>query len=49
VQSVIRAVRAYIEEPGQEDWEELAGRLMFALNTGVDATRRETPFYLMHG
>jgi hypothetical protein len=49
VQTVIRTVKAYVEEPGQEDWEELVGRLMFALNTSVDATRRETPFFLMHG
>jgi hypothetical protein len=36
-------------EAGQEDWEDLAGRLTFALNTSRDATRRETPFFLIHG
>jgi hypothetical protein len=49
VQTVIRAIRSYVEEPGQEDWEDLAGRLTFALNTSRDATRRETPFFLLHG
>ncbi|KAJ0390947.1 hypothetical protein P43SY_011274 [Pythium insidiosum] len=49
VQTVIRSVRAYVEEPGQSDWEDIVGRLMFALNTSYDATRKETPFYLVHG
>ncbi|KAJ0392119.1 hypothetical protein ATCC90586_012208 [Pythium insidiosum] len=48
-QTVIRSVRAYVEEPGQSDWEDIVGRLMFALNTSYDATRKETPFYLVHG
>ena len=49
VQTVMRTVKAYVEEPGQKDWEDLAGRLTFALNTAVDTTRKETPFFLMHG
>ncbi|KAJ0392354.1 hypothetical protein P43SY_008719 [Pythium insidiosum] len=49
VQSVVRTVKAYVSEPAQEDWEDLASRLVFALNTSLDATRRETPFFLMHG
>ncbi|KAJ0390601.1 hypothetical protein P43SY_011220 [Pythium insidiosum] len=48
VQTVIRSVRAYVEEPGQSDWEDIVGRLMFALNTSFDATRKEAPFYLVH-
>jgi hypothetical protein len=43
VQIAIRAIRSYVEEPGQEDWEDLAGRLTFALNTSRDATRRFRP------
>ncbi|KAJ0402168.1 hypothetical protein P43SY_005253 [Pythium insidiosum] len=49
VQSVVGAIKSYISEPAQEDWEDLAGRLVFALNTSLDATRRETPFSLVHG
>ncbi|KAJ0408794.1 hypothetical protein P43SY_000690 [Pythium insidiosum] len=33
----------------QDDWEDAVMRLLFAINTSVDATRRETPFFLMHG
>ncbi|KAE8967052.1 hypothetical protein PR001_g28215 [Phytophthora rubi] len=49
VQTVIRSVKAYIAEADQSDWDEHAERLMFALNTSFDATRLETPFYLVHG
>ncbi|KAJ0394449.1 hypothetical protein ATCC90586_009614 [Pythium insidiosum] len=49
VQTVIRSVRAYVEEPGQSDWESIVGRLMFTLNTSYDVTRKETTFYLIHG
>ncbi|KAJ0391495.1 hypothetical protein P43SY_010994 [Pythium insidiosum] len=49
VQTVIRSVRAFVEELGQSDYEDIVGRLMFALNTSYDATRKETPFYLAHG
>jgi hypothetical protein len=49
VQTVIRSIKRFITEPAQEDWEDLAKRLMFALNTAVDATRKETPFFLVHG
>ncbi|KAE9170264.1 hypothetical protein PF005_g27620 [Phytophthora fragariae] len=49
VQTVIRSVRAYIAEADQSDWDDHAERLMFALNTSFDATRLETPFYLVHG
>ncbi|KAE9050858.1 hypothetical protein PR001_g1969, partial [Phytophthora rubi] len=49
VQTVIRSVRAYIAEADQNDWDDHAERLMFALNTSFDATRLETPFYLVHG
>ncbi|KAE9083581.1 hypothetical protein PF006_g26662 [Phytophthora fragariae] len=49
VQTVIRSVKAYIAEADQSDWDEHAERLMFALNTSFDATRLDTPFYLVHG
>ncbi|GMF52911.1 unnamed protein product [Phytophthora fragariaefolia] len=49
VQTVIRSVRAYVAELDQSDWDEHAERLMFAPNTSFDATRLDTPFYLVHG
>ncbi|KAJ0391381.1 hypothetical protein P43SY_011260 [Pythium insidiosum] len=49
VQTVIRCARAYIESAEQDDWEDVVMRLLFAINTSVDATRRETPFFLVHG
>ncbi|OWY93015.1 LOW QUALITY PROTEIN: reverse transcriptase [Phytophthora megakarya] len=49
VQTVIRSVRAYVAEADQSDWDDHAERLMFALNTSFDATRLDTPFYLIHG
>ncbi|POM60635.1 hypothetical protein PHPALM_30476 [Phytophthora palmivora] len=41
VQTVVRSIRA--------DWDDHVEKLMFALNTSFDATRLETPFYLVHG
>ncbi|GMF41719.1 unnamed protein product [Phytophthora fragariaefolia] len=48
VQTVVRSIRAYIGEVDQSDWDDHAERLMFALNTSFDATRLDTPFYLVH-
>ncbi|POM59995.1 hypothetical protein PHPALM_31199 [Phytophthora palmivora] len=30
-------------------WDEIAEKLIFAINNSMDATRKETPFYLVHG
>ncbi|KAE9048117.1 hypothetical protein PR001_g3931 [Phytophthora rubi] len=49
VQTVIRAVRACVAEPDQSDWDDQVEKLMWALNTSFDATRLDTPFYLVHG
>ncbi|KAE8983260.1 hypothetical protein PR003_g24775 [Phytophthora rubi] len=49
VQTVIRAVRAYVAEPDQSDGDDQVEKFMWALNTSFDATRLDTPFYLMHG
>ena len=49
VQTVMRAVKTYVSDPDQRDWDDLAESLMFALNTSYDHTRRETPFFLVHG
>ncbi|OWZ15936.1 hypothetical protein PHMEG_00010336 [Phytophthora megakarya] len=42
-------VRAYVAEADQSDWDDHAERLMLALNTSFDATRLDTPIYLVHG
>lgn len=39
----------YVSDTGQQDWDDYAERLIFALNTSHDRTRNETPFYLVHG
>ncbi|OWY94128.1 reverse transcriptase [Phytophthora megakarya] len=49
VQTVVRSIRAYIEQADLSDWDDHAERLTFALNTSFDPTRLDTPFYLVHG
>ncbi|GMF29828.1 unnamed protein product [Phytophthora lilii] len=48
VQTVIRSVRAYVQTVDQSDWDEIAEKLMWALNTSYDFTRLDTPYYLVH-
>jgi ribonuclease HI len=49
VQTVIKTVKQFASDPAQRDWDEFAEKLMFALNVSFDFTRKETPFYLIHG
>ncbi|DAZ94180.1 TPA: hypothetical protein N0F65_004894 [Lagenidium giganteum] len=49
VQTVMRALKMYVADPEQRDWNVYAERLALCLNTAVDGTRKETPFYLVHG
>ncbi|QQA74025.1 hypothetical protein JAV55_21380 (plasmid) [Bacillus licheniformis] len=49
MKSVMGSVRVYAEDPLQQDWDEIAEKLVFAINTSQDTTRKETPFYLVHG
>ncbi|POM62872.1 reverse transcriptase [Phytophthora palmivora] len=49
VKTVMQSVRVYAEDPLQQDWGEIAEKLIFAINNSMDATRKETPFYLVHG
>ncbi|KAG2759506.1 hypothetical protein Pcac1_g28478 [Phytophthora cactorum] len=49
VKSVMTSVRVYAEDPLQQDWDEIAEKLVFAINTSQNTTRKETPFYLVHG
>ncbi|OWZ11844.1 hypothetical protein PHMEG_00015080 [Phytophthora megakarya] len=45
----MQSVKVYVEDPLQQDWDEIAERLVFAINNTHDMTRKETPFYLVHG
>ncbi|GMF42655.1 unnamed protein product [Phytophthora fragariaefolia] len=49
VKTVMQSVRVYAEDPLQQDWDEIVERLVFAINNSQDTTRKETPFYLVHG
>ncbi|OWZ05620.1 hypothetical protein PHMEG_00022257 [Phytophthora megakarya] len=49
VKTVMQSVKVYVEDPLQQDWDEIAERLVFAINNSHDMTRKETPFYLVHG
>ncbi|KAE8980606.1 hypothetical protein PR002_g24070 [Phytophthora rubi] len=49
VKTMIQTVRAYVEDPLQADWDDIAEKLVHAINNSRDSTRRETPFYLVHG
>ncbi|POM67281.1 Reverse transcriptase [Phytophthora palmivora] len=47
VKTVMQSVRVYAEDPLQQDWDEIAEKFIFAINNSMDATRKETPFYLV--
>ncbi|KAE9275128.1 hypothetical protein PF008_g29424 [Phytophthora fragariae] len=49
VKTVMQSVRMYAEDPLQQDWDEITEKLIFAINNSQDGTRKETPFYLVHG
>lgn len=49
VQTLTRALKMYVSDVNQQDWDEYAERLTFALNTAQDRVRGDTPFYLIHG
>ncbi|KAG6620348.1 reverse transcriptase [Phytophthora cinnamomi] len=49
VQTATRALKMYVQDLDQRDWDDYAERLTFAINTAQDRIRGETPFYLVHG
>ena len=49
VQTLTRAIKMYVTDENQKDWDEYAERLTFAINTAQDRVRGDTPFYLIHG
>ncbi|GMF49802.1 unnamed protein product [Phytophthora fragariaefolia] len=46
---MIQTVRTCVEDPLQADWDDIAEKLVHAINNSRDSTRQETPFYLVHG
>ncbi|TYZ66939.1 hypothetical protein PybrP1_003182 [[Pythium] brassicae (nom. inval.)] len=49
VQTAIQSVQSYVEHPGLGNWNEVVKKLMWLINTSLDSTRKETPFFLVHG
>ena len=49
VKIVVRAVKAYVDDEGQRDWDDKMECLMFCLNTAYDHVRHDTAFYFAHG
>ena len=49
VQALTRAIKMYVSDENQKDWDEYAERLTFAINTAQDRVRGDTPFFLIHG
>ncbi|OWZ21400.1 LOW QUALITY PROTEIN: reverse transcriptase [Phytophthora megakarya] len=44
-----RALKMYVQDLDQRDWDEYAERLTFAINTARGRIRGETPFYMIRG
>ncbi|OWY98002.1 reverse transcriptase [Phytophthora megakarya] len=44
-----RALKMYLEDLDERDWDEYAEQLTFEINTARDRIRGETPFYMIHG
>ncbi|KAE9077320.1 hypothetical protein PF007_g24286 [Phytophthora fragariae] len=49
VQTMTRALKMYVADEDQRDWDEYAERLTFAVNTAHDRIRGDTLFFLVHG
>ena len=49
VKTMIRTVCVHVEDPLQDDWDDTAEKLVHAISNSRDTTKKETPFYLVHG
>ncbi|GMF61144.1 unnamed protein product [Phytophthora fragariaefolia] len=49
VKAILQTVNVYVEDPLQQDWDDIAEKKVHAINNSMDTTRKETPFYLVHG
>ena len=48
VQTLTRSLKIYVADVNQQDWDEYAERLTFAINTAQDRIRAGTSFFLIH-
>ena len=48
VQTLTRAIKMYVADVDQKDWDEYTERLTFVTITAQDGVREDTPFYLIH-
>ncbi|DAZ97555.1 TPA: hypothetical protein N0F65_005527 [Lagenidium giganteum] len=49
VQTVVKAIKCYVTDAKQQDWDEYVQQLEFALNTSVSLQYKQISFYLVHG
>ncbi|GMF24245.1 unnamed protein product [Phytophthora fragariaefolia] len=49
VKCIVQRVNVYVEDPLQQDWNDIAEKMAHAINNAMDTMRKETPFYLVHG
>lgn len=49
VKTVSAALKVNLCNPKQQDWDNIAKTLMFALNTSYNFTRQVTPFFIFYG
>ena len=47
--TIFLAVKKYSKIAGNQDWDDMAERLAWAINTSMEPIRKDTPFYLVHG
>ena len=45
---MIQTVRVYVEDPLQADWEEIAEKLVHAINNSSVSTKKVNPFCLVY-
>ena len=49
VQTLTRAIKMYVADADQKDWDDYAEKLTFAIKTAQDRVRGDTSFYLIYG
>ncbi|OWZ01415.1 reverse transcriptase [Phytophthora megakarya] len=48
MQTTTKALKMYVQDLDQRDWDEYTERVTFAINTARDWIRGEAPFYMIH-
>ncbi|GMF24849.1 unnamed protein product [Phytophthora fragariaefolia] len=49
VKSIVQTVNVYVEDPLQQDCDDIADKMAHTINYSMDTMRKETPCYLVHG